>query len=299
MADWTREILEFHQYITPDGIVYDFHNESKHGRWILNATGWGMPPIDFITQQGPFQHGANVRDFFLEPRIIQLLIEQEFCDRDAYWSGRNSLLDAIRPNRFYYLYRQVVAGKLRRLLSTGEIRDLDVFIQAGPEFGRQLGQWNEWGFRELLRFVAYNPVVYNPEQQTQSNWSLPNGAVDDTQDVTYEGTWEEYPTLVITGPLNNPYITNITTNQHIALTYNIPNGRVVTITLTYGAKTVTDDLGNNLIGVVTTDSDLAEFRLAPDPEAYNGVNRINIQGAGSVLNTTDFEVQWYKRYIGI
>ncbi len=299
---WQKQIAEFQQYVSPDGIIYDLHVPSQYGRWVISSTGWGMPPIDYITQMGPFQHGANVRDFFLKPRVIQMLVEQNFCGRDEYWAGRAALLNAIRPNR-QLIYTATVLGRLRRLLSNGNMRDLDVFIGEGPEFGQLIEQWKEWGFRELLRFVAYNPVIYDPTLIDQHNWVIPNGAVNDTQNVTYLGTWEEYPTFVITGPLNNPQITNTETGEVIAMTYNIPAppaaGSIVTITLTYGLKTVVDGAGVNLIGTVTTGSNLATFHHAPDPEAPLGVNPINLQGAAAVAGVTNFEVRWYNRYIGI
>lgn len=304
-------IKEFHQYAPPEAtldvtdgsydVIYNFHSAAKPGRWVMSSTGWGLPPIDYITQQGPFQHGVNLRDFFLQPRMIQLVIEQSFCGRDKYWDGRADLLNYIRPNR------QTVAtaanpGHLRRVLSDGALRDLDVMIEEGPQFSKELGRWKEWSFRELLRFIAFNPVIYDPIRNAQSNWVIPNGAVNDTQNVTYEGTWEEYPVMIITGPLTTPQITNNTTGEVISLTYNIPAGapgNVVTIDLTYGLKTVTDEVGTNLIGVVTTASDLATFHLAPHPEGNNGVNAINLQGGGAIAGVTDFEIRWFKRYIGI
>lgn len=264
----------------------------------MRNIGWGLPPIDYITQRGPFQHGVSVRDLRLQPRMIQLLIDQNFCSRDDYWAGRGALLDQIRPNRPVPF--GIEPGQLRRVLSDGSIRDLDVFIQQGPQFGREIDQWKEWGFSEVLRFVAFNPVVYDPALKTQSNWTIPNGAVNDTQGIDYLGTWEEYPTLIITGPLNNPRIESTTAgNLVIELTYNIPAagpGNIVTITLTYGQKTVVDEAGTNLIGTVTTASDLACFHLVPQLANVNG---INLQGSAAVAGVTDFEVQWRNRYIGI
>lgn len=99
MSRWARELTEFHQLITPDGYVYDLHTASRRGKWVISSQGWGMPPIDYITQKTPFQHGATVKDYRLQPRIIQLLLQQSFCDREALFSGRQALLDVLRPNR--------------------------------------------------------------------------------------------------------------------------------------------------------------------------------------------------------
>ena len=72
----------------------------------------------------------------------------------------------------------------------------------------------------------------------------------------------------------------------------------MTITLTPGNQTVEDDLGTNLIGVVTPESNIQSFHLAPDPEVDDGDNDISIQGAGTTA-ATDFSFTFLNRYIGI
>jgi hypothetical protein len=487
---------EFHEYISPDGTVYDLTIPSRKGRWVLQSQGWGTPPIDYITQRGTFQHGQTVKDYFLQPRTIQLLIDQSFCDRDGQWAGRASLLDAIRPNR-QLTATGVTPGTLRRILSDGSIRDLSVFISDGPTFDPDLSDgWQEHSFKEVLRFIAHDPVIYDPTLQSyiedfvdvnhvlnlqindvndefkvandNANWinagwgnfyfigyytntfkkigvglkfnglTIPPGSiitssvlsvkskngsafttvngritgnkeinpaifssladyqsrrgtvvggVDDLKITTaqvdwdaianfaantwydspeiktiiqelinqtgwlsgqsaalfvddheargtqsnnvnrdlqpfayspanapklhieystagiltipYVGTWLSYPKIVITGPLNDAVITHLETGEKIQLDYNIPAGRVVTIDLAYGEKTVKDDLGVNLIGVLTSDSDLATFHIAPDPEIVNGLNHISIAGTSESIGTTQIEIQFLNRYFGI
>ncbi len=487
---------EFHQYISPDGKTYELHTASKHGRWVIQSQGWGMPEIEYITQRGTFQHGETVKDFFLRPRVIQLLINQSFCDRDGQWDGRAALLDAIRPNR-QLTATGVTPGTLRRILSDGSRRDLKVFIEQGPSFDPDPSGYREHSFKEVLRFIAHDPVVFDPTLQSYvddfssrsfeldlqvnsaddditvrykdgTGWEVPgvadylilgyNGATNykigggmkfnnvtippgsiisaanlslkassshaedtvnaritggkelnpavfsniadyqsrrgtvvggadntkittaqvdwdaidhwiggawyDSPDITtiiqeiinqtgwisgknlvlfaddhddrtthvnptiraaeyydhspagapklhieystagilnipYTGTWLTYPKIIITGPLNDAVITNQETGDKLQLDYHIPSGRTVTIDLSYGVKTVVDDLGTNLIGVLSSDSDLATFHIAPDPEANEGVNHISVAGTGESAGTTQVEVQFYNRYIGI
>jgi hypothetical protein len=82
------------------------------------------------------------------------------------------------------------------------------------------------------------------------------------------------------------------------LDYAIPVGRTVTIDLKPGAKQVYDDLGTNLIGCVTTDSDLSTFHLAPAPEVAGGINQMHFLGSGL---TADSQVtfQYFDRYLGL
>ena len=607
MGTWAKQIKEFHQYIAPDGEVYELHTASRKGRWVQQSLGWGMPPIDYITQRGPFQHGATVRDFFLQPRVIQLLLSQEGCDRDEFWELRAALLDSVRPNRgltapatgwtlranqitgapqtlklvvhnnllygvatgkllqwdgsnswiekapqlggesvyslvdyddgggydiyggtdtagrlyqwngtdawvvvaaqlnaqieihdmivadegagdrifagtgnggrlfrsaggawtevaaqlnaqadiyslallgtkiyggtapdgrlfeytlgvanwtqvapqlgaetvirsvcvyngqvfggtgingklyrwngvnawvevapqlgaetviwslvvyqgrlygstypngklyrwndadawvevagkYYdqdYVFHTVVyedrlfggpgilgclfeyiktgnegylpCGTLRRVLSDKSRRDLCVYVQKGPEFDARGKGWEEFSFRELLRFVAYDPVIYDPDLKTkQFTDPFAAGVVAETQTINYEGTWRDYPVLVLSGPLNSPVITNDDTGEVIQLNYNIPTsalaGGVVTIDLRYGHKTVTDDLGTNLIGSIAPNCDFATFHLAPDPEVDDGDNAITLTATNSNGVDSSFRVEYYHRYIAI
>ena len=308
------EIREFTYYIAADGNEYELHIPSGYGRWVLTESGWGTPPIDYITQRGPFQHGETVRDYFLRPRVIQMLIRQQFCNRDDWWGGRALLLDAIRPNR-QTIPTAIDPGQLRRIQSDGSIRDLNVYLVEGPRFEpRNQTGWDEWAFQEVLRFIAYDPIVFDPTEVEEVlgldltlelvfpiDFPIVFGAsvIDDTVDLTYVGTWETYPIIVITGPLSNFRIVNDTTGEEIALTYNIGVGDTITIDLSYGNKTVVDAGGTSRIGAVTPESDLATFHIAPDPEAPGGVNSLTVTGLGATPGVTQVEVSYFSRYFGI
>ena len=304
---------EWESYISPDGIEYPFHTPHNLGRWVISQTGWGTPPIEYITQRGPFQHGVTVKDFFLQPRVIQLLIRQAFCDRDEWWDGRAALLNEIRPNR-QTISTAVVPGRLQRCLPDGTLRAVEVFISDGPRFEqRVVNTWDEWAFQEVLRFVAHNPVIFDPTRN-DVNFTIVldgelvfpitfpiefgPGEVDDTLDINYVGTWESLPIIVITGPIEQPRIDNLTTGEKLEFSIDVDPGQVVTVDLSYGSKTVLDQDGNNLIGGLTADSDLATFHIAPEPEAPLGVNQMRLQGMHAT-GVTDIEIRYFDRYFGI
>ena len=304
---------EWESYISPDGVEYPFHTPHNLGRWVISQTGWGTPPIQYITQRGPFQHGVTVKDFFLQPRVIQLLIRQAFCDRDAWWDGRAALLNEIRPNR-QTISTAVVPGRLQRCLPDGTLRAIEVFISDGPRFEqRVVNTWDEWAFQEVLRFIAHDPVIFDPTRNDvnfaiglDSELVFPItfpiefgvGEIDDTLSINYVGTWESLPIIVITGPIEQPQIDNLTTGEKLEFSIDIDPAQVVTIDLSYGSKTVLDQDGNNLIGGLTADSDLATFHIAPDPEAPLGVNQMRLQGTHGT-GTTDIEIRYFDRYFGI
>jgi hypothetical protein len=309
-----RKIIEFTELQTPDGTTFYLDTNSK---FMLTEEGLGMPEIDYISQQGPYQHGETIYDYRLKPRILQYLFRQTDCSRDNYWNNRNTLLDMLRPNR--QSPGEFALATLIKTLSNGNRRAIDVTIQQGPIFkARNMKQWDEYSIMETLRFIAADPTFYDPTQVSES-WTL----TPDTQDrlefpftfdgtdmqfrqavtdadhvITYTGTWSAYPTITIVGPLYYPRITHSEIGDVIYLDYEIADSETVTISLEFSNKTVESDTHGNIIGTVRDISDLATFHIAPDPEVTGGVNTINVIGNNATGDTT-ITMTYYTRYIGI
>jgi len=309
--DMKREQLEFDQYISPDGLVYHFNNQVD--KFIYPVGDLGMAPIRYVTQRGPYQHGSTMLDYFLDPRIVQVRHRRIAKNRNGQWDNRADLINHLRPNR--QAIGTLEHGQLRKIMPDGTTRDLDVIVQQGPSFNSLLGsKWDEWASTEIIRFIAHDPTFYDPAEvslsftfSTFDELKFPvefpisffASTFDETDTINYGGTWLTYPEIIFTGPCNNPIITNTTTDEKIELDYVIASGEVVTISTAYGAKTITNDDGDNLIGTLTTDSDLATFHIAPDPEAPGGANVFRAQGAGADADVTSMVVKYYTRYIGI
>lgn len=292
-------IVERNLFITQDSVTYELH--SPPTRAMMYDAGTGMPEIEYITQRGPFQHGESVKDYFLRPRVVELRYRKNCCSRQDYWDSRAELLNILRPNRGNVALPQ---GTLRKILPDGTKRDLEVTIQQGPRYEPQkITEWDSWSIDEILRFVAYNPVYYDPDQNTQVFGPL--GALifpitfpivfadfGNTVVIDYQGNWVEYPSITITGPLTTTRIENLTTNELIDFGYTVLPGETVTFDLTYGVKSVTLGDGTNLIGYITPESDLATFHLQP------GNNQVRILATGSSVDT-DIVVGWFDRFVGI
>lgn len=307
-----QKSLEFDRYISPDGEVYKFNNDID--QFVLaGVTGTGLPSIEYRTQRGPFQHGSTPLGLVLQPRVIQLLHRRNACDRQAYWAARSDLLNILRPNR--QAVNTFAPGVLRKILPDRTKRDICVFLQTGPQFsGMQQGRWDEFSIQEALQFIAHDPTLFDPDEN-QVELALDtsasaivfaeefpitfiSNATTGNNSITYTGTWETFPTILLIGPMRNPIIRNVTTGEKIEMEHTIGAGRTVTISLQYGNKTVVNDLGTNLIGTVTSDSDLATFHLAPAPEAPAGVNSIGA-AASSLTSASRIVFQYFTRYIGI
>lgn len=305
-------LVEFSEYIAPDGEIYYF--DGREHKFAMSFLGDGMPPIEYITQRGPFQHGDTIYDYRLNPRVIQFAHYTRAKDRHRYWDRRGEIMNLLRPNR--QTSGDFQLGTLRKYMIDGTLRDIDVMIEQGPLFqSMDLNKWDEFGFMETLRFVAPDPTFYDPSQGTLT-WGLGIAQTElefpitfpiefsesliqgETNTITYVGTWLSYPEIVITGPISGFNIENTDTGKMIQLNYAIQAGEIVTISLEYGNKTVESDIQGNIIGVVSTDSDLAEFAIVPDPEASGGVNNLEVNGA-SADNDTQIVLNYYTRYIGI
>jgi hypothetical protein len=289
----------------------------------MSFTGMGMPPINYLSQSGPEQHGETLLDFRLQTRIIQYsLYDATACSRQGYWDQRSVWIDALRPNR--QAVDSFKMGRLRKVLPNGAIRDIDALIQEGPPFtARDPGRWMEWSLAETLRFKCPDPTWYDPVTRCVT-WTVDvfngllfyhvteapvnlifpssaifsSGVLSSTTTVTYTGTWFAYPVITLVGPLSGPTIYNDTLGVMIKLNYNISVGETVTINTAYGNKTITNQNGVNLIGTKTVDSNLNLY-LAPPPIAAGGVNTLRVVGSGADDAVTSINLAYHTRYIGI
>lgn len=275
---------------------------------LLTEEGYGLPPIEYITQRGPFQHGESLRDYFLRPRVFQLLIRRNSCSRDTYWDNRLNLLDILRPNRT----GSACAGQgiLRRITSDGRKFDINVIIAEGLGFAQGNDNWDRFAYQEVIRLVAHDPVFFNPTVFT-TNFvlaaaSLVFGPVVPPattvfpitfgygaaiQTIVNHGTWHTYPQIQVNGPLNSFVIMNNTINKQISLAYDIPVGAYVLIGLEYGRKYIQLNDGTNLIGYAS--GDIATFRLDP------GTNELEVRGTGFTGLGPHVVITYNERYYGI
>lgn len=305
-----RQILEPVWLIDPRGNKFGLRNGRTKA--LFSIAGEGYPPIEFVTTRGAMQHGQTVRGYWLQPRVLAVNVRWMGCSRDEYWALRAELLNMIRPNR-QSLTDPVRSFTLRRRLSDNSERQIDGFFTEGPQFVESLDRWQGWAFDEQLQFTCYDPVWYDPELQTAtlvptytSGIVFPitfpitfgTNVVNQSLAVSYLGTWQSYPTLVVTGPATGVQLVHNEIGNKLQLDYTIANGEEVTFDLAYGEKTIENNSGENLIGYLTDDSDLANFRLEPDPTITNGANTINMACTDANASTR-LTVQWYVRYIGI
>jgi hypothetical protein len=296
---------EMYIYISPDGIQYPLDVDGR--RAVLNDQGTGMPPIDYITQRGPFQHGETLLAAYAQPRVVQLMILQKYNNRDSWWNGRANLLRQFSPRK-QLSDSAVQTGVLRRILSTGEKRDLNCLIQEGPKFNpRADAVWDELSYTEALRFVGFDPIYYDPAVwsyvfDTQGSqltfpviFPFTLSTIHQTVLLQYDGSWLCYPKFIITGPMTYVKIWNMTTDEVIEIIYDLTAGQSITIDLQYGSKTVELNDSTSLMTYVTHDSQIGTFHLT---EVNDGVNQFHVHMVG-VTGASQIEMQYNNRYLGL
>lgn len=308
-------IIEFDQLITPDGEIYRFNSVTDKFSW--GNTGYGMPPIQYITQRGPFQNGESVLDYRINTRTIQLTHRRNECDRNGYWTGRSELINFLRPNRQPTSLFQTFV--LRKILPDGSKRDIRVLYNSGLGFRpSQTEQWDEWSIQETIVFLAHDPIFFDPDENTVSitppvtsgsnlefsitfpiRFSSRANAAEET--IEYNGNYKSFPIITLKGPMRHPVIRNISTGDLLEFNndYELATGEFLTIDTTFGQKTIVDSNGDNQIGQLTEDSDLTSFHIAPDPEAEDGENQIGFTADSMLTDISAVSIRYYDRYIGI
>jgi hypothetical protein len=106
--------------------------------------------------------------------------------------------------------------------------------------------------------------------------------------IVYAGSWPTYPTITITGPVQSPIVTNVTTGQSVWLDYLVAAGETVVVDLL--EKTAISSVVGNILGSVL--GDFATFQLAL------GSNVITAYGSG-VGAASKIVMSWFNRYVGL
>jgi len=268
--------------------------------------GWGMPPVERITERGPYQHGQTDLGFRLQPRQINLVLNALSTNNAAaYFTRRQELLYIFSPRN--------EAIKLRLVYPLGT-REIECHTTNGLTLGSEDKQAFA-GQKAAITLEAPDPTWYDPTTVSESfgivvssnqftvPMSIPlnigNSVLDHTKTINYTGTFYTYPTITIYGPVTDLVITNTTTDEKLDFTgVTIGSGKIYTIDTRYGYKTVKDETGANKIAELTNDSDLATFHLEHAPVASNGANTIAVTGT-SATSATQVYFSFYNRYIGL
>lgn len=155
---------------------------------------------------------------------------------------------------------------------------------------------SRWGGTIPL-YALYSPGLSYAQMAALDAYmsGVNGGTIGQVAAVSYGGNLPEFPVINIRGPISSPLITNLTTGHTLDFgTITIGAGTTYIIDTRYGYKTVTAGTVNKR-GELSSDSDLGEFHLAPNPTAPSGVNSIVMYG-NNIGTATQIQIVYYNRF---
>lgn len=145
----------------------------------------------------------------------------------------------------------------------------------------------------LDQFVFTNESTCLPACLSSQSFVLERFSID------YTGTWDgDQIDIYLRGPMSQPTITNLTTGRKIEMNYVIESDDYVIITIRPEFATVLNSGGDNLIGTISSISDLADFVLKSEGQVSpTGENVITVAAARPDWNQTEIQIDYYVRHI--
>lgn len=183
-----------------------------------------------------------------------------------------------------------------RMYQEGTVR-LSYYVGSALPMGGGSISWRDNGAGggtytpELTHAAVYNIALSETQRSGIINAiATTTGQYSGT--VTMVGNWDEYPVITLSGPFNDPVITNHGTGEVLDFTGStIAANEAYTIDTRYGYKTVTSQAGSNIISKLTDGSDLATFHLIP------GGNFLQVSFTGGTAVETGVIINYFNRYI--
>lgn len=281
--------------------VYVLTDEYVH----LGNDGLGLPPVRRLEEAGPLQDGVSDVGHRLGPRTVKLLFLLSADSPPDYYQKRRRLFQQFRPRD--------AATQLRFTLPDGSVRQLDVVYDG--ELTLPSNDKTGLLHKVAVSLRAANPTFYDPAGTAvnfqiavnSSSFAVPltvpvgvgTSVLDQTTQIAYEGDWKASPLITIIGPVTSLKVENLTTGEMLSFPGLIINaGERLVVDTSYGGASVVDGDGVSKLSALSDDSDLTTFHLAPDPDAFDGVNDVRVTGTAATTQTAVY-LSYNARYLGI
>lgn len=296
---WIPASVSTGSYLGPDAVSLTDGNPF----YLIDHSGLGVPPVKRIEQVTPLQHGTTDRGYHMDARDIVLMLQIWGEDEADFYEKRAKAVKLFLPT--------AAEGYLLIIFDDGSQYLINGYIIGGVEFGGN----NRAFLTQTIPLVIHcpDPTFWSWQGSIVCDFDIGGSSTDactipatipmavgsssinTSQDITYYGTADSYPTIAVTGPIANLYIENTLTGEALDFTgTTIAAGEQVTIDLRRGAKTVTDTTsGANKISYLAKGSDLTTFKIAAQKQ-----NTIQIWGS-SVTDATSVRIRITQRFIGI
>ncbi|MGE3267148.1 MAG: hypothetical protein AB7P40_00275 [Chloroflexota bacterium] len=286
-------------WVDPDNVAHSL-DDGETIRYTRGSVGLGLPPLDIVRSEVPYQPGSRVRRVRTTERELTLPF---LLQADAYADLRTQKQVMQR-----YLWSSdaegddVRYGYLRFTLVTGDTRQIRALYLEGLEgdTSQQYVTWEDIALTFLCPDGWFedisDTVVTFTKGAAAVTWfgrpwfpfTLLGSTLIDSVSVDNTGDLEAWPIWTLTGPANSPVFRNLTTGAILSIPYNVPAGGTLTIDTRPGYRRVVDQTGNSRYGVIPAGSTL--WSLA------RGLNQISVS-AGSTTTATALTMNYRRRYL--
>lgn len=158
------------------------------------------------------------------------------------------------------------------------------------------GTWRTSSWDPAVPYAAVYGTILTATQRGALQKAMTDGGSAYSLPIVYDGDFDSYPVITITGPITSPVITNTTTGDVLNFTGGtVGSAEVWTVDTRYGRKSVLSGTVSKA-QYLSNDSDLATFRLVADPLATGGTNVIAV-GGSATSGSTSVSIAYYNRYM--
>lgn len=275
---------------------YIFHSdtESLELKYVSEAEGLGVPPVDIESTKGYRQDGVTVHGVDYQPRVFSLsfgIAGKNFlaaADERRKVAGffadkKPKKFVYMRDNFTAYLYPVYLMGGFETPIASSRLMPGIVQFMAGdPYFKNDIPATSAVIEEPLLEWPEEGLEI--PEEGIELSTTTTKLIVHNNGDVQSDAI------IRFIGPAVTPYVENKTTGERIEVDRTLTEGDVLEINSQTGRVDIIDgETRHNAFNYI---SDNSEFiTLAP------GNNEIDFGSAGGALGY--IEIQGVERYAGI
>lgn len=288
--------------IEPSGIVH-FLNNAAEGWYYLEESGTGYPALSLVSGRVPYLHGSRIRGVQAPPREIGLVLGFYVADSSERAARLATRMAALSPFNANEIVDSGDLYTLRKVTEDGRTRDIKgefVILEDRIEGASRM-------FGAVTHvFVTEDSFFFDPTQKSEAlalpsegGFSIPLSVdvgvaatdIDGYVTVDNQGDVEAWPIVRITGPSDNPSITNDESGKVMAITQAMDAGDYIEIDM--GEATVVwydATAGLPVTNIIETVSAASEFW-----PLTRGSNTIHVEAEAAVGGT--ITISWYERFL--
>jgi len=288
-------------WYAPDGEPTVFSATATDYVLLKRYNGFSFTPVTHRTTRFPFQNGVTIQNSDGEPREISFEIMIKADTLGALETLIENLSDQFNPlttsglygDGFGLLVYEKANGDTRRIYCKASGSTLDMGVRNGTSQ------------KAVIKLYAADPAWYSATSHIEYlagsgdamfPWSFPwvVGGIAPSLTLTNDGTLDAPITVIITGPITNPVLTNTTTSKVITITKDLAGGESFKLSTEIGEQYAYFNASGvaPVNGMPYVDVASEFFQLVPGTNVITLTNDAATDPAGA-------SIEWSDRYVGV